>query len=379
MNSSVPDVVPTQEPRVRTPRLSLVLTTIYVVLLISVGSMMWAKQSADWSLLVAFLPALIYAISTFVYGGALFGKAAPARRARAWSHVLWISAFLYTPVFVASVVIAIFTEPDLLVDFPYWKACPLAIVTVLLPLWARIGSTVFVRSRPSGADERSAVGAKLGLSLLVGGAMMLSSLVLDVGYSDTGWAVITWQGGWVTNAFIDNNVLWPWMNGLTLAGYAVGIVLALLSVIAGIMALAKKSLAPKAGEVGLNISLVIFWFTLTNYYSACFYLVFVGTFNIWTFPRMESAVITLAWLAMFALGTALWFKYRSRTDERGTTIRTALLLWALPLMPVTISTFWVAAAWGLYGLVLYVAGLQIVAACWWKMAGPLQRTSNASS
>jgi hypothetical protein len=46
---------------------------------------------------------------------------------------------------------------------------------------------------------------------------------------------------------------------------------------------------------------------------------------------------------MFALGIALWFNYGNRSDERGRTIRTVLMVWYLPLMPGAIATFWIAA------------------------------------
>jgi hypothetical protein len=38
-------------------------------------------------------------------------------------------------------------------------------------------------------------------------------------------------------------------------------------------------------------------------------------------------------------------------------------------MPAAIATFWFAAHddFKLYGLILYVVGLQIVTACWWKL------------
>ena len=47
------------------------------------------------------------------------------------------------------------------------------------------------------------------------------------------------------------------------------------------------------------------------------------------------------------------------------------MVWYLPLMPAAIATFWIAAdAGGLYGLILYVVGLQIVTACCWEMWTP---------
>jgi hypothetical protein len=305
-----------------------------------------------------------------VYGRELFANSGPAPRARAWRNLLWISVLLNAAVFAVAVAFIIVpgrtdNSPS---GFERWVFyLVVASTLILLVLLAYIGDAVFIREGPPPSSTDLAPTPKLGLSLLAGGVMMLCSLVLDVGYTSTGLSVVTLQGLWVTAIFIPNDAL-AWLIVPMLAAYVAGIVLALLAVVAGVMALLGKPIPPKRVAIFLNASVVIFWFTLTNYWFDCFYLAFVGI-SIFggSDSEVEFAIVTAAWLTMFVVGTVLWFRFRNRTDDRGVIIRTALVLWALPLMPLTIATFWYAASWSLYGLILYVAGLQIVTACCWKM------------
>ena len=134
----------------------------------------------------------------------------------------------------------------------------------------------------------------------------------------------------------------PSLNLLLWAGYVAGLVFALFAVITGVLSIAKKPISLKSKSILLNASVVVFWFTLTNYYSDCFYFVFINYF-IPHDQEMEAAIITAVWLLMFALGVWLWFKYRNREDNPGRNMRTGLMLWYLPLMPAAITTFWIAA------------------------------------
>ncbi|HUX27579.1 MAG TPA: hypothetical protein VMV39_02280, partial [Terracidiphilus sp.] len=324
MNSGMPIAALHQAVGPRAPRSILVLTMLYVALLVAVGIMICFKYSGVFwplSLCVAFVPAVLYATAAFVYGHALFGHAEPEQRIRAWRSLLWMPVPIYGVAFAIQILAFVIFERDepLMTDKEFWGSC-LIMTSILasLVLWAYIGVATFL-PRPSSRATSIPV-RKLGLSFLAGSVMVLSSLALDVNYSNSGWSTLTWQGAWVSNEFIVIGPLRPWLNGLTMAGYGAGILLALLTVLAGVMLLLRRTLPQKTGEALWTAGIVILWFTLTNYYCNCLYLIFVGIFNFWIKPRAEFAIITVVWLMLFALGISLWFKDRQRADDQGGTL-----------------------------------------------------------
>jgi hypothetical protein len=379
MNSGIASLGSSRTGHVRAPRAILLLTTIYVLLLVAVGIAMVLIEGQDglfgfFPLCTAFVPATIYAIAAYRYGHALFGGAEPAQRNSAWSRLLRISAILYSLVFVAFFAIATCSDGIETIDFvDAVNAILVCAITVgLLVLWVYTGEYAFLRdaSPKPGAGSRRRLA--VGTALLAGGVVILGSLKLDVDYLSAGWKVLLWKGRWVTNEFVFAVPfsLDSWIRWTMFAGYVAGLALALLGMIVGVMELRGRSLSPEKLKKLLNFSLVMLWFTLTSYWGDCLYMSFVGIFNI--FPtNMEgarSAVATALWVATFLLGVLLWFRHGNQSNSRGRKVRTILLLWNLPLMALTVATFWYAAVWELYGLILFVTGVQMVAACFWKIS-----------
>jgi hypothetical protein len=364
MNSDVPGSTGASEVCVRALRAIRILTAIYVALLTTVSIMMWPWSSGFLMLPTAIFPAVVYASAAFVYGRALFGNAGSTKRAHAWLRLLKLTGVL-NAAFAIVLVCLILTQESDDASYRIWafrSAIAIAIAIALLALWAYIAGTVFVRDGPSFFHTKPTLVPKLpGLVFLTGGVLMLCSLALNVGYESTGWSVLRLQGEWVF-VFTEIDALGTRLDPLTLVAYAVGLVLAVLAVTTGVVALVRKPSAPKNVSIVSDASVVVLWFTLTNYCFACIRYEFVN----FLFPEKgRDLIITVAWLLMFIAGTALWFRYRNR----GRTIRTMLMVWYLPLMPAAIATFWFAAHddFKLYGLILYVVGLQIVTACWWKL------------
>jgi hypothetical protein len=366
MNSGIASLGPSRTGRVRAPRAILLLTTICVLIMVAVGIAMVLIEGLHDSfvffpLCAAFVPAAILAIGGYRYGHALFGDAGPAHRNSAWSGLLRISAILYSFVYVAFFVIATCSDGiETIVFVDAVKVILVYAITVsLLMLWVYIGESAF--RRPA-----------MGAALLASGVVILGSVALDVDYSSAGWEVLLLKGQWVTSGFVYNVPfsLGHWINWMMVAGYVAGLALALLGMIVGVMEMRGRSLSPEKLKKLLNFSLVMLWFTLTSYWGDCLYMSFVGIFNI--FPTnmegVRSAVATALWVATFLLGALLWFRYGNQSNSRGRKVRTILLLWNLPLMALTFATFWYAAAWGLYGLILFVTGVQMVAACCWKIS-----------
>jgi hypothetical protein len=116
-----------------------------------------------------------------------------------------------------------------------------------------------------------------------------------------------------------------------------------------------------------DLGVVVFWFTVTNYLCTFLLAMTIGVFLFEPKP-VRFAAINAVWLVALGAGIVLWFRYRLRMDERGNRARTLLLLWALPLVPFTLCEFSDAVGFFLYGLVSFVAGVFILAACWWRMA-----------
>lgn len=375
----------------RGSRLALILTTIYIALLVALGILMLMLEPADalyevFPLGAAFFPAAIYATAMLFFRRDLFAEAEPARRSRAWPKLLRISAILYCllPVevilfclFGASLTMTVRLQDVSLREFEAfmqravifmhgpWKTLIVSVMgIVLVALCARVGRAAL--------DERERLAEwglpgrrRVGLWMAAGGAMMLGSLALDVGYSSSGWSVLTWQGGWVTNEFVAPYSLAPWIGSILFGGYAGGVVLAPLALAYAVMVLRGKAISPGKERSLVNLGLLVAWFALTSYWGDCLYMAFIGLLG--TSAGGKFVAITVGWLTMFVLGAVLWFRYGGRPDARGSRIRTGLLVWALPLMLLPLITFWCAAAWWLYGLILYMAGVQIVAACCWKV------------
>lgn len=365
MNSGIASLGPSCAGCVRAPRGILLLTTIYVLILVAIGiAMMLIGSDSFFPICAAYVPATIYAIAACRYGRALFGDTEPAERNSSWSRLLRISASLYSLLYVVAVCSLITGSPG---DLTRLLVC--AITVGLLALWVYIGESAFLNS----ASPKRALGSTclpaVGTAQLVGGVAILSSLALNVDYSSAGWRTLLWKGRWVTSEF----AFYPlehWINWTMFAGYASGLLLGLLAIIVGVMGLCGRMPPPGWLNKLLNFSVVTFWFTLTSYWGDCLYMSFVGIFILfWTdLEKAYSSIATALWVGTFLLGVLLWFRYGKQSNSRGRKVRTILLLWSIPIMALTLATFWYAAVWELYGLILFVAGVQIVTACCWKVS-----------
>ena len=362
--------------RGHTPRPILIATAIYVVLLVLTGVKMWTWNSdAFWFFPVsaAFLPSIIYSISIFVYGSALFGSNGSAQRTRAWLNLLWITVLPYATLLAIEVVSLRAGETK---KQPYWYYCIASGVTVLLlALWGYIGGTVVVRETSSHWRQNSALELKLALSLLAGGVTMLVGGVMilrEVDFAPTDWshAVLeaTKAGGGITRLMAIDDAL---RSMLLQVGFGAGIAIALFAVIAGIMAPLRRPHSQKGITIPLNVCITISWYILTVLYYIPFYLfaTFGPLFGVSGGSKQLELAIAIAFWLMVGLGVALWFKYRDRADDRGRIVRTVLVLWHLPLVPISIAILGLmplVERWA-YGPILYFAGLQTVTVCWWKM------------
>lgn len=366
-------------PQTRAPRSILALTIAYDALLLAAGvALLFKEYDRDWfsALTVAFLPALIYSVAVFRYGGALFAPSQPAQGLQAWWRLVLLSSCLFGVTLIAFISPEF---PDMRNETHYgipgqtwWTVATLAILC-LLALWAWIIRRLFLRPGRAVSDPN-----KLNLASLAGGVLILASLALDVNYDSAGWQVFTWHGGWATTYFIQIDATELPLQALCLAGYAAGLLLALLSIWAAVRALADMPPGAVIVERLRNLAVIVFWFTVTNYLCTLLLEVTIGIFNFQA-RRPQFVLIMVAWLAMLAAGLALWFRFRLRLDARGGKVRTALLLWTLPLAPLIIVRFLDAVAWDLFGLMLFVAGVLVLAACWWKLAETQRATADPKS
>jgi hypothetical protein len=368
--AATPDRYETQTPSFsKTDRVyagTRVALAICATLLVALGVRLCWKHN-DGGILapyVAFVPAIVYATGAFVFGRRLCLEPDARLRGLAWSRLLWITAGLYCAAFVPFLVFMTFGDASYIEAYQFWLAA--AVTTALLALWAQIGSVEFACEPARTVTDFQTPTRKLAFAFMFGGAATLSSLLLNVGYESSGWSILTGERAWVTNEFITIGWTRSWLNNLTLVMYVLGILLAVSAVAAGIMILRRKSMPSKVSKFVLSLVAVVACFTLTNYYFDYLYLIYIGIFHFGDSDRLQFSIITAVWLTVFLVGTVLWLRYGMRTDERTRSMRAALALSAIPLLAFPIGTSWYAAAWELYGLVTYIFGLQIIAACWWR-------------
>src|SRR5512146_489727 len=273
-------------PRRGAPRSILILTIVLDAVLVLIGLALLFPISQSFNsfgmridlsmanahswfsaLTLGFVPAIVYAVGGFRYGRALFGQAEPIERTQAWWRLLQLSAVLFTATILLDVLHSIHDTPwgILIAGFLIWGG--------LIALWAYIGRKAEMQANCTGT-----VGFKLKASLLRGSAMILLSSVLDVDYASPGWRVLIWRGEWPTLQFVAIDAAVPWLKALCLAGYAAGLLLAVLSVWAALLLLAKKPLGTNWGERLTSLSVVVFWFAVTNYFFSCLLELFVGIF-----------------------------------------------------------------------------------------------------
>ena len=366
-------------PHARAPRSILALTVAYDALLLATGvALLFKEYNRDWfsALTVAFLPAAVYAVAVFRYGRALFAPSQPAQRAQAWWRLVLLSACLFAVTLIAFILPEF---PDMRGETHYgipgqvwWTAASLAILC-LLALWAWV-----IRSASLGAVRAVPNAINLNSALLAGSALILASAAFDVNYDSTGWQVLSWHGGWATTYFVQIDATELPIQALCLAGYAAGLLLAFISIWAAVRALANKPPGTLTVERLRNLAVIVFWFTVSNYVCTLLLEVTIGVFNFQP-RRPQFVLIVVAWLAMLAAGLSLWFRFRARLDARGREVRTALLLWTLPLVPLILVRFLDAVAWDLFGLILFVAGVLVLTACWWKLAETEHVTADATA
>jgi hypothetical protein len=372
MNSDVTAPGLNSGVRAGAPQAILIITAVYVALLVAAAILILPNGDEPlwlFRLGTTLFPALVYVAGAFVFGRALFGDGQRAERSRAWRALVWLSVLPYAVLFVLSTVLVFIGH----LDPEIWNAIEVLIGSLtmaLLLVWAYAAHKAFLRETPAPAPASPKLLANPDVWLIVGGLMMLSSVFLNTGYETPGWQIIAWQRGWVTSEFLIRWSLWTWFNVPCIAAYTAGIALAVTACIAGARGLAGRPLAAKVAQAFLSVTLVVFWFTLTNYYGNLLYLQTVGVF----FPSgtLAFSYVTAAWVGMFVLGVVLWFRSRNRADLYGRLVRTMLLLWCLPMLPMTLATLWYPGVWGIYGLILYLVGVQIVTASCWKLASAVR-------
>lgn len=391
MNSGLADRHLVSRARLHAPAPILLLATTSVALLVSLGIAMLRIEPPGatleiFPLCAAFLPAILYAVAAYRFGHALFADADHAQSNHAWTQLLRISAILYGLIPIPAALFAPYYSAYFIhrtktvridaINFrdfegvfiaaiafshAWWTVLvAIAATAALLALWFHVSRSAFLLELPSlpGA-EHSPRPPRLATALFAGGAMVLASLALQVNYSTPGWRVLLWKGGWVIHEFVSPYWLNPAIQSIMFAGYLAGLALAVIATIAAVTLLRKKSLSLSFQKKLARLSVVVLWFALTSYWGDCVYMSLVGILHPAQGPLF--ALVTAAWLAMFLLGIVLWFRYSNRTDTRSKTATTVLLVWMLPLMALPLGTFWYAAAWGFFGLILFVAGVQIVA------------------
>ena len=356
-----------------------VVTTLYLLLLLSVG--VASSINGPFSVLLTtpdaiFIPVILYALAVYRYGPRFFTAADPALRARTWRRWLWTGAFLLAlriPVFLLLYLLfnsdaRTTTLKDVL------SGVPRVLLAMLLPcLWAWIGDRVFLRTPSRHPGAPSGARLMLPLSLIAGGALVLSSLLFDVSYYESpGWKMLAWRGRWVSDEFGAGGaaVRVPF-DVLLLVFYVAALLFALACFAVALRIFARKSLAPRASSLLLHSGVVVLWFTLTNYFGNCLYFAIIGIFHFGSAnDEAQFLAITALWLLLFVAGIILWFRFSRRTGPRAQSVLTSLILWAVPLMLATASTTWIALDYDLYGFIAFVFGVQILAACCWKIARP---------
>jgi hypothetical protein len=378
MNSEEGCTAPKARPGLGVPRSILLIAIAFEAILISIGVLLIfpIKHSFDafgmhinlsmsnagdlttaWTF--SFIPAAVYAVGVLLYGRALFGETETLVRARAWWRLVQLSGVLFFVTILHELLQSIYKVP--------WGQLALAILVwgTLILLWAYVGRLALFK-----AIEKGSIGWEHKALMLAGSAMILQSTALPIDYDSPGWSVLIWRSEWPTLQFAAIKATIPWLKAICLAGYAAGLLLAVLSIWIVVRMLAKKTLGAGPAEWLRSLSVVVFWFAVTNYLCSCLLEQYVGIFlgRLYGLNAVEFAVITSAWLVMLAAGILLWFKYGLRTDEKGRNAKNALLLWALPLVPLTMYRFPDALGWDLYGLILFEMGVWLVTASWWKIA-----------
>jgi hypothetical protein len=363
MNSGVPGTTHAVVQHARAPRPIMLAAGIYVALLLTAGAVLAATNADGWydALALALLPAAVYAMGTLNYGHALFSSSDPIETRRAWLRLIQITALLYGGS-VSWMLIEIILEwrrgeagenllpPILLVT---------AVLAMLLAGWA------FALKRVILNPDRRSFGATIALT--TGGAVILTSLALDVNWDTRGWEILTWQGAWPTNEFVQIEATRTGMRAVCLGGYATGLLLALLAIGTGTLCLAKRPPRRLTLKRVADLAMVVFWFATTNYLCSLWLESCIGVFN-WTPKPIRYALIAALWIAELAGGLVLWFRFRQRRDARGRMICSALLLWALPMPALVLAGFLNAFSFGLFGLTLFISGVLIVTLCSWKLA-----------
>ena len=330
----------------------------------------WKLDRVAVLLSVLLMPALLYAVAVLRYGRVIFGPAATPGRERAWFRWHWTGAILFgLPYPVIAMFLAIFDKEEAPEAAPNLFFYTFKVLCFMLPalVYGWVGAAAFLRSnsvhaRPADSSRRWMV-----LSLVAGSLLIFASLALDIDYETHGWRVLAVQAPWVTNEFVEVAAVRPWFDAMFLVFYASAILLALASVAVAGRVLMGKSLSSRQSTRMLDGALVVLWFMLANYFGNCLYVVYVGVFSIGGHST-AFVLITMLWLALFLAGVFLWFRFSRRTGFHAEQGMVGLVVFAGPWMLVPFSTFWILAVFELYGLAAFLAGVEILAACYWKMA-----------
>lgn len=199
MNSGQPITTPASATTPISLRQIRIFTAIYIAILIAVGVVTFRTDEdlgIPLSLNAAFIPAILYALAVFPYGQPLLLPAASEVRTRAWRHWVWLSAILsacsFPAILVSTQVLRTNTLSNFSQDFRFFPW--LMFTSVVLPLllvW--IGLRAFLTPTSSSKHTPSRSRAMLALSLMAGGLLVLSSVVLHAGYEARGWEILAWR------------------------------------------------------------------------------------------------------------------------------------------------------------------------------------------
>lgn len=355
------------------------VTALYILLLLAIGVELYRSEESvglPISLSLAFVPAILYGLAAFRYlpafiGPAVIAGAAPSIRTRSWSRWVWFGTILSAFHFPITIAIALIFHLEKLSDISsepgfFTRLLPPSVIAPLLFAW--IGTRFFLSPPAATTPESSRSRVMLAASLTAGALLVFSSLLLHTDYGVEGWKILLGRSPWVTSRFIPINWMEPWSDTLLLIFYVVAILFAMASVVIAVRILAGATLAPRLRNLLLHGAVLLCWFTVTNYLGNLLYLQFAEN-AIFAGPSpIRFVAITVGWLTLFFLAAFFWLRFSRRSDHRSQTIVTLLVVLAVPQLLMVLSTLWIPAGFGIFGLVTFFIGVQIFAACYWKFA-----------